>query len=62
MKASSEVVEMDVKTRIMTIRLMDRLQNNPVYTEVLGMEFVVTKIRWKENESHICHGGGLTEM
>lgn len=47
MKTGSEVVEMDVKTRIMTIRLMDMLQKNSGYAETLGLEVIIKKARSK---------------
>lgn len=45
MNASSEVIEMDPKTRILTIRLMDALQTKPAYAERLGIEVTLKKAR-----------------
>ena len=34
---------MSVKERIMTIRLMEKLQENPAYAKVLGVEICVDR-------------------
>lgn len=47
MKTGSEVIVMDAKTRIMTIRLMDLIQKNPDFAENLGIEVTIKKDRSK---------------
>lgn len=50
MKSRCEVIEMDVKTRIKTIHLMDMLQKKPVYAENLGLEVTLKKASPKKME------------
>lgn len=61
MESSEEAVEMDAKTRIMSIYLMDMLQKNPCYMETLGIEAVMERTSPKAEKSYIRPVGGLTE-
>ncbi len=57
----SEVIPMDTKARILALRLMERLRNDPAYVQSLGVEAALKKRLPPSIHSHL-QTEGLTVL